>query len=120
MKTDSTKLLITLLKTLVENEGVDLNTLNIKINIEGAKPVEAEFSKILSASDLELEQMQTETNRLDFLVENRLRVERWNTSPSAQFYYVMNDEDVSIVHHENLRTAVDLAMKKLNEEAVEQ
>lgn len=120
MKSNSTKLLIQLLKTIVENEGIDLNALNIKINIEKSEPIETEFSKILLASDLELEQMQTEESRLDFLVENRLRVERWNTSPFAQFYYVMNDEDVSIVHHEDLRTAIDLAMKKLNAELAEQ
>lgn len=120
MKTGTTKLLIQLLKAVIENEGINLNTLNIKINIENSEPVEAEFSKISAASDLELEQLQTELARLDFLVENRLRVERWNTSPFAEFYYVMNDEDVSITQHEDLRTAVDLAMEQLKKEEEEQ
>ena len=68
----------------------------------------------------DLEQIQTESTRLDFLVENRLRVERWNTSPCTEFYYVMNDEDVSITQHEDLRTAVDLAMEQLKKEEEEQ
>lgn len=120
MKTNSTKLLIQLLKAVIENEGINLDTLNIKINIENSDPIEAEFTKILAASDLELEQLQTESSRLDFLVENRLRVERWNTSPCIQLYYVMNDDDVSITHHEDLRTAVDLAMEQLKREIEEQ
>ncbi|CAB1222409.1 hypothetical protein [Acinetobacter bouvetii] len=61
MKTNSTKLLIQLLKAVIENEGINLDTLNIKINIENSEPVEAEFTKILAASDLELEQLQTES-----------------------------------------------------------
>lgn len=120
MESISTKLLIQLLKTIVEKEGIDLNTLKIKIGIKGSEPIETEFSKLLLASDLELEKMQKEESYLDFLVENRLRVERWNTSPLTQFYYVMNDEDVSIVDHEDLRTAIDLAMTKLNKEEAEQ
>ena len=63
----------------------------------------------------DLEQIQTESTRLDFILENRIRVEKWNTNPSTQFYFVMNEDDESIAKELDGRDAVDAAIKYFEE-----
>ena len=64
----------------------------------------------------DLEQIQTESTRLDFLLENRIRIEKWNTNPSSEFYFVMNEDDESIAKAKDGRDAIDEAMKTFEEE----
>ena len=51
----------------------------------------------------------------NFILENRIRVEKWNTNPSTQFYFVMNEDDESIAKELDGRDAVDAAIKYFEE-----
>ena len=119
MKTTTIEVVLESFIKILEAEQIDLESITFNLQANGEK-VPVPFSKLIDLAKKDLEQIQTESTRLDFLVENRLRVERWNTSPCTEFYYVMNDEDVSITQHEDLRTAVDLAMEQLKKEEEEQ
>ena len=53
---------------------------------------------------------------MDFLLENRIRVEKWNTNSSSEFYFVMNEDDVSIAKAKDGRDAIDEAITIFAEE----
>ena len=74
------------------------------------------FTKLINLAKKDLEQIQTESTRLDFLLENRIRIEKWNTNPSSEFYFVMNEDDESIAKAKDGRDAIDEAMKTFEEE----
>lgn len=55
--------------------------------------------------------MRTDTERLDFIIENNLRIERWSTSPEHQLYQVIDDVEDDVVGESiNAREAIDQAM----------
>lgn len=54
----------------------------------------------------------SDSKRLEFLIENRLRVERWNTAPDSVIYVVYNDDDEAVAKDFTSREAIDLAIKK--------
>lgn len=60
-----------------------------------------------------------DSNRLEFLIENRLRVEKWNTSPETVIYIVRDDSDDLVTQDFTAREAIDLAIKKYQEPAHE-
>lgn len=55
-------------------------------------------------------EITTDSKRLEFLIQNRLRVEKWNTSPNRIEYFVYNDEDEVIAQDFTHRDAIDNAM----------
>ena len=55
-------------------------------------------------------EITTDSKRLEFLVQNRLRVEKWNTGPNRIEYFVYNDEDEVIAQDFTHRDAIDNAM----------
>lgn len=75
------------------------------------------FSKLIDLAKKDLEQIQTESTRLDFLLENRIRVEKWNTNPSSEFYFVMNEDGESIAKAKDGRDAIDEAMATFEDES---
>ena len=54
--------------------------------------------------------MITDTDRLEFLMENRIRIEKWHTNPATEFYYVMNEDGESVARELTGREAIDAAM----------
>ncbi|MGE4314585.1 hypothetical protein [Acinetobacter sp.] len=55
-------------------------------------------------------EITTDSKRLEFLIQNRLRVEKWNTGPNCIEYFVYNDEDEVIAQDFTHRDAIDNAM----------
>lgn len=55
--------------------------------------------------------MSKDTERLNFLIENRVRVEKWNVSPIQERYFVYDDDDELIADELTGRRAIDKAMK---------
>lgn len=53
----------------------------------------------------------SDSNRLEFLIENRLRIERWNVAEERQ-YFVFNEDDEVIAQDFTSREAIDLAIQK--------
>ncbi|QNX03318.1 hypothetical protein IC798_08560 [Acinetobacter seifertii] len=53
-----------------------------------------------------------DSNRLEFLVSNRLRVEKWNVGAGTEKYFVYNDEDELVSQDFTSRDAIDLAIQK--------
>lgn len=104
--------------SFTENEGEefanitgrdkDMFLLGLKISLDiiGAFPISMTDANDLSLIDT------TDSNRLQFLTENRLRVEKWNTAPSTTQYYVYNDEDSLVSQDFTMRDAIDLAIEK--------
>lgn len=119
MKTTVIKIALQTSEHVLKNEGINLNSLKINVQSEDAPDFELPFSKLKALCDAQLDEFDKEENRLMFLVENRLRVERWNTSPMTQLYYVMNDEDTSIAQHSDLYKAIDIAIEKIKSEESE-
>lgn len=115
MKTTVIKIALQTLEHIIQNEGVNLETLSIKVqgNNDADPITELSYSKLKQLCEAQLAEFEQDENRLEFLVENRLRVERWNTSPCIELYYVMNDDDTSIAQHADLYTAIDLAIEKI-------
>lgn len=113
MKTAVSNLTISSLVALLEHEGVDIQSvkINIKNDDTNANIAEVKLSDLIEKAKKDLEQIQTESTRLDFILENRIRVEKWNTNPSTQFYFVMNEDDESIAKELDGRDAVDAAIK---------
>ncbi|MDH1068489.1 hypothetical protein N5B96_03110 [Acinetobacter johnsonii] len=107
MKTTTTSIVIEALIQILEAEGVDLNSINF--NLQGDE-TQVPFTKLIDLAKRDLEQIQTESTRLDFLLENRIRVEKWHTNPSSEFYFVMNEDDASIARAKDGRDAIDEAM----------
>ncbi|RZG77751.1 hypothetical protein [Acinetobacter sp. WCHAc060025] len=56
-------------------------------------------------------EITTDSKRLEFLVQNRLRVEKWNTTPNHIEYFVYDDEDKVIAQDFTHRDAIDKAME---------
>jgi len=99
----------------LEAEGIDLDSITFNLQVEG-KTHPVPFTKLITLAKNDLEKIQTESARLDFLLENRIRVEKWNTNPSSEFYFVMNEDDESIAKAKDGRDAIDEAMATLGEE----
>lgn len=116
MKTTTVSIVLEALICILEKEGIELES--ITFNIQGTE-TKAPFIKLLDLAKKDLEQLQTESSRLDFMAENRLRAEKWNTSPCVQMYYIMNDDDVSIAQDKDLRTAIDMAIELSKTEIVD-
>ena len=113
MKTTTTSIVIEALIQILEAEGIDLSS--IHFNLQGDE-TKVPFIKLIDLAKKDLEQIQTESTRLDFLLENRIRVEKWNTNPSSEFYFVMNEDDVSIAKAKDGRDAIDEAITIFAEE----
>lgn len=115
MKTTTISIVIEALIQILEKEGVELNSINF--NLQGKeKESLVPFTKLIDLAKKDLEQIQTESTRLDFLLENRILVEKWHTNPSSEFYFVMNEDGESIAKAKDGRDAVDEAMATFEEE----
>ncbi|ENX58172.1 hypothetical protein F902_02572 [Acinetobacter higginsii] len=53
-----------------------------------------------------------DSNRLEFLITNRLRVEKWCVGQGTEKYFVYNDEDELVAQGFTSREAIDLAIQK--------
>lgn len=115
MKTTTIEVVLEALLKVLEAEGIDLDSITFNLQVEG-KTHPVPFTKLITLAKNDLEKIQTESARLDFLLENRIRVEKWNTNPSSEFYFVMNEDDVSIAKAKDGRDAIDEAMATLGEE----
>ena len=112
MKTTTISIVIDALMTILESHEVDVNT--ITFNLQGNK-TKVPFKKLIELAKKDLAQIQTDSTRLDFLLENRIRVEKWNTNPSTEFYFVMNEDEESIAKALDGREAVDEAIQYFKE-----
>lgn len=119
MKTTVIKIALQTLEHLIENEGIDLETININVKSKDASLIELNYSQLKQLYETQLEEFEKQSKYLEFLVENRLRVEKWNTSPCQELYYVMNDEDVAIAQHQDMSTAIDMAIELIQNEIVD-
>lgn len=119
MKTTVIKIALQTLEHLIENEGIDLETININVKSKDASLIELNYSQLKQLYETQLEEFEKQSKYLEFLVENRLRVEKWNTSPCKELYYVMNDEDVAIAQHQDMSTAIDMAIELIQNEIVD-
>lgn len=54
--------------------------------------------------------MTTDSQRLDFLIDNRLHVEKWYRTPATITYQVTSHNDECISQDRNSRKAIDKAM----------
>jgi uncharacterized membrane-anchored protein len=113
MKTTTIEVVLEAFMKILEAEGIDLETINFNLPDHDAK---VPFTKLIDLAKKDLDQIQTESTRLDFLLENRIRVEKWNTNPSSQFYFVMNEDGESIAKAKDGRDAIDGAMATFEEE----
>lgn len=119
MKTTVIKIVVQTLEHLAINEGVNLDSLKINVNNGKKSLAEMEYSELKELYESQLEELEKQSKHLEFLVENRLRVEKWNTSPCQELYYVMNDEDVAIAQHQDMSTAIDMAIELIQNEIVD-
>lgn len=117
MKTTTISIVIEGLLQILEAEKVDLDS--ITFNIEETK-TKISFTKLINLAKKDLEKIQTESTRLDFLLENRIRIEKWHTNPSSEFYFVMNEDDESIAKAKDGRDAIDQAIQQLKEDKNDQ
>lgn len=108
MKTTTISIVIDALMTILESHEVNISA--ITFNLQGDK-TKVPFIKLIDLAKKDLEQIQTDSIRLDFLLENRIRVEKWNTNPSTQFYFVMNEDDESVAKALDGREAIDKAIQ---------
>ena len=115
MKITTIEVVLEALLKVLEAEGIDLDSITFNLPVEG-KTHPVPFTKLITLAKNDLEKIQTESARLDFLLENRIRVEKWNTNPSSEFYFVMNEDDESIAKAKDGRDAIDEAMATLGEE----
>ena len=113
MKTTTIEVVLEALIRILEAEGIDIESINFNLPNHDTK---VPFTKLINLAKKDLEQIQTESTRLDFLLENRIRIEKWNTNPSSEFYFVMNEDDESIAKAKDGRDAIDEAMKTFEEE----
>lgn len=115
MKTTTIEVVLSTLIKVLEKEGIDLKSITFNLESDGKKyPVP--FTDLVDLARKDLAQIQTESTRLDFMLDNRIRVEKWNTNPSSEFYFVMNEDDESIAKAEDGRDAIDEAMAAIAEE----
>ncbi|WP_336148237.1 hypothetical protein [Acinetobacter ursingii] len=115
MKTTTIHIVLEALIKVLEEEAINLESITFNLESEGKKH-QVPFTKLIDLARQDLEQIQTESTRLDFMLENRIRVEKWNTNPSSEFYFVMNEDDESIAKAKDGRDAIDEAMAALAEE----
>lgn len=115
MKTTTISIVIEALIQMLEKEGFELNSIIFKLQGKEKESL-VPFTKLIDLAKKDLEQIQTESTRLDFLLENRIRVEKWHTNPSSEFYFVMNEDGESIAKAKDGRDAVDEAMATFEEE----
>lgn len=115
MKTTTIHIVLEALIKVLEKEAIDLESITFNLESKGKKST-VPFTKLIDLARKDLEQIQTESTRLDFMLENRIRVEKWNTNPSSEFYFVMNEDDESIAKAKDGRDAIDEAMAALAEE----
>jgi hypothetical protein len=122
MKTAVINFTLSSLIALLEHEGINIDSVKIKLNNEATdgKITEVTLTDLIKKSKKDLEQIQTDSTRLDFILENRIRVEKWSTNPSTQYYFVMNEDDESIAKELDGRDAVDAAIKYFEESANDQ
>lgn len=122
MKTATLNFTLTTLVKLLEHEGIDISSVKMKIGNAASEngAVEIKLADLISTAMKELQQIQSDSTRLDFILENRIRVEKWNTNPSTQYYFVMNEDDESIAKDLDGRDAVDAAIKYFEELARDQ
>lgn len=122
MKTATLNFTLTTLVKLLEHDGIDISSVKMKIGNAASEngAVEIKLADLISTAMKELEQIQSESTRLDFILENRIRVEKWNTNPSTQYYFVMNEDDESIAKELDGRDAVDAAIKYFEDLARDQ
>ncbi|WP_152682183.1 hypothetical protein [Acinetobacter sp. 243_ASPC] len=109
---------ISVMTALLENEGVDINS--VKINLKSGdlsdNLAEVNLIDLINAAKKHLAHISQDSARFDFIMENRIRVEKWNTNPSTQYYFVMNEDDESIAKELDGRDAIDAAIKFFEEE----
>lgn len=122
MKTAVINFTLSSLIALLEHEGIGINSVKIKLTNDATDEniTEVNLADLVNKSKKDLEQIQTDSTRLDFILENRIRVEKWNTNPSTQYYFVMNEDDESIAKELDGRDAVDEAIKYFEESANDQ
>lgn len=53
-----------------------------------------------------------DSNRLEFLISNRLRVEKWCVGQGVEKYFIYNDEDELVAQDFTSREAIDQAIQK--------
>ncbi|MCU4601893.1 hypothetical protein [Acinetobacter ursingii] len=118
MKTTVIDFTLSSLIALLEHEGIDLSSVKISLKNDATDEslTEGMLVDLIEIAKKDLEQIQSESTRLDFLLENRIRVEKWNTNPSTQYYFIMNEDDESIAKELDGRDAIDAAIKFLEEE----
>lgn len=116
MKTTTIEVVLESFIKILEAEQIDLESITFNLQANGGK-VPVPFSKLIDLAKKDLEQIQTESTRLDFLLENRIRVEKWNTNPSSEFYFVMNEYGESIAKAKDGRDAIDEAMATFEDES---
>ena len=116
MKTTIIEVVLESFIKILEAEEIDLESITFNLQANGEK-VPVPFSKLIDLAKKDLEQIQTESTRLDFLLENRIRVEKWNTNPSSEFYFVMNEDGESIAKAKDGRDAIDEAMATFEDES---
>lgn len=57
----------------------------------------------------------TDSERLDFIIENQLRIERWHRIPLQEFFTVTTRSDETLAECETGREAIDAAMTQVQE-----
>lgn len=116
MKTTIISIVLESLMKVLDAEGIDLESITFNLEVEGKKhPVP--FTKLIDLAKKDLDQIQTESTRLDFMLENRIRIEKWNTNPSTQLYFVMNEDGESIAKAKDGRDAIDEAMATFEDDS---
>lgn len=119
MKTTTIEMVLDALIEILKVEGIDIDSINF--NLQGGKnTIPVPFTKLIDLARKDLADIPQDSLRLDFILENRIRVEKWNTNPSTEFYFVMNEDDESIAKELNGRDAVDAAIKYFEEETNDQ
>lgn len=92
----------------IEGRDKDMFLLGMQAALHGlgAFPIE------MTASDGSSLIATNDSNRLEFLISNRLRVEKWNVGAGTEKYFVYNDEDELVSQEFTGRDAIDLAIQK--------
>lgn len=57
-------------------------------------------------------EITTDSKRLEFLINNRLRVEKWCVGQGTEKFFVYNDEDELVAQDFISREAIDLSIQK--------
>ncbi len=94
----------------IEGRDKDMFLLGMRAALHGLGvfPIE------MTASDGSSLIATNDSNRLEFLISNRLRVEKWNVGAGTEKYFVYNDEDELVSQEFTGRDAIDLAIQKFD------